>query len=207
MDFVRPLQAVIPGVQGRLLAVLAQAGSPLTLRTLADLAGVSPAQASRVLPRLVNLGLVERSDFPPAALFSLIRENLAARAVLNLVDLRASFLVELRLLCTALDPPPVSVVLYGSLARGEAGPESDIDVLVVRPVDVVEDDETWGTSLSSWVEKIEILSGNQVNLLEVSEKEITSLIDGGGMPWSVIAQEGVLLSGRPLGGVSVPADA
>jgi DNA-binding MarR family transcriptional regulator len=60
VDFPRPVEAVIPGAQGRILAVLAEKTGELNLRTIARLANVSPAQASRVLPDLVALGLVER---------------------------------------------------------------------------------------------------------------------------------------------------
>jgi len=60
MDLVQPVQAVIPGAQGRILAVLAETSAELSLRTIARLSGVSIAQASRVMPKLVELGMVER---------------------------------------------------------------------------------------------------------------------------------------------------
>ena len=41
MDFVHPIEAVIPGAQGRVLAVLVETTAELNLRTLARLAGVS----------------------------------------------------------------------------------------------------------------------------------------------------------------------
>ena len=62
MDFVHPIEAIIPGVQGKVLAVLAETTADLNMRTIARLADVSAAQASRVLPDLVELGLVERGD-------------------------------------------------------------------------------------------------------------------------------------------------
>ncbi|MDQ3575947.1 MAG: helix-turn-helix domain-containing protein, partial [Actinomycetota bacterium] len=68
MDFVRPIEAIVPGAQGRMLAVLAETTAELNLRTIAQLAGVSQAQASRVLPGLVQLGIVERREVPPASL-------------------------------------------------------------------------------------------------------------------------------------------
>jgi DNA-binding transcriptional ArsR family regulator len=84
VDFRRPVHAVIPGVQGRILAVLAETTAELNLRTIARLADVSPAQASRVLPQLVKLGLVKSREAPPSALFTLINDNIAARAMLGL---------------------------------------------------------------------------------------------------------------------------
>lgn len=50
MDFVRPIEALVPGAQGRVLAVLVETTAELNLRTIAQLAGVSQAQASRLLP-------------------------------------------------------------------------------------------------------------------------------------------------------------
>ena len=64
MDFVHPVQAFIPGAQGRILAVLAETTAELNLRTIARLSGVSLAQSSRVMPVLVDLGVVERREAP-----------------------------------------------------------------------------------------------------------------------------------------------
>ncbi|MEI2700729.1 MAG: helix-turn-helix domain-containing protein [Microthrixaceae bacterium] len=44
----------MPGAQGRVLAVLAETTAELNLRTIAQLAGVSQAQTSRLLPDLVD---------------------------------------------------------------------------------------------------------------------------------------------------------
>ena len=79
MDFRRPVQAVIPGTQGQILAVLSETSAELNLRTIARLSGVSIAQASRVLPGLVELGIIARRDVPPSALFSFVPDNVAAR--------------------------------------------------------------------------------------------------------------------------------
>ena len=65
MDFQHPVEAVIPGAQGRVLAVLLNASGELNLRTIARLSRVSLAQTSRVVPGLVSLGLVERREVPP----------------------------------------------------------------------------------------------------------------------------------------------
>ena len=95
MDYVNPVEALIPGVQGRVLTVLARTEAELTMRSVAELAGVSANQATVVLNRLVRLGLVERRDVGAAALVRLVRENEAARSVLSLVDLRQGVLARL----------------------------------------------------------------------------------------------------------------
>ena len=71
MDFVRPIEAIVPSAQGRVLAVLVETTAELNLRTIAQLSGVSQAQTSRLLPELVDLGVVERREVPPSSLFRL----------------------------------------------------------------------------------------------------------------------------------------
>ena len=71
----------MPDAQGRVLGTLARTTAELTLTTVADLSGVSLAHVARIVPRLVELGVVERRDVPPAALVRLVHDNLAARLV------------------------------------------------------------------------------------------------------------------------------
>src|SRR2546429_3923716 len=119
MDFRRPVEALIPDAQGRILATLARTTEELTLSTLADLSGVSLAHVARIVPRLVDLGVVERRDVPPAVLVRLVPEQLGARAVLRLPDPRHAFLGGLRESARRLHPAPVNVTLFGSVPRGD----------------------------------------------------------------------------------------
>jgi DNA-binding IclR family transcriptional regulator len=116
MDFRRPVQAVIPGARGRILAVLADTTADLNLRTIARLSGVSAAQASRVLPELVSLGMVDRREAPPSALFRLVHEHVASRMVRSLTRARETVLEELGHHAEALSPQPTSVIVFGSFA-------------------------------------------------------------------------------------------
>ena len=129
MDFVHPVEAVIPGVQGRVLAVLVDTTAELSLRTLARLGGASVAQASRVLPGLVKLGLVERREVPPSSQFRLVRSNVGARAVIDLARSRNMVLATIRAGAAALPISPASVIVFGSFASGAAGRESDVDAV------------------------------------------------------------------------------
>src|SRR5436190_11378354 len=149
MDFRHPVEAVIPGAHGRILAVLAETTAELNLRTLARLARISPAQASRVLPGLVTLGLVQRREAPPSALFSLVDEHVGARAVRALSRAREAVLKELGELAAEINPRPVSTIAFGSFARGEADEASDIDILLVRPDDG-DDDDRWVSAVEEF---------------------------------------------------------
>lgn len=197
MDHRQPVEALIPGAQGRILGVLARAGAPLNLRTLARLAGISPGQASRVLPRLVELGVVQRTEAPPSALFELPKRNFAADLVRALSDAHGALLQEMRRSAARLQPAPASMVLFGSAAAGDARTDSDIDVLVVRSAGVT-DDDAWTTAVMKWVRHIREFSGNPVNLLEENEEDIPRLLRSGRSLWGSIRSQGVLLVGKPL---------
>ena len=149
MDFQQPVEAMIPDAQGRIFATLARTTQELSLSALAELSGVSLAHVARVVPRLVELGVVERHDVPPAVLVKLVPEHLASWAILMLADLRHTFLAEFRDSALRLDPSPANVTLFGSFARAEDDAKSDVDVLVVRPSSVDEDDSTWEESIGA----------------------------------------------------------
>lgn len=195
MDFVHPVGAIVPGSQGRILAVLAETTAELNMRTIAQLAGVSQAQASRVLPGLVELGIVERREVPPASLFRLVPEHIAARAILALSRSVDTALDEVGRMAGALPHPPVSVIVFGSFARREAGPDSDIDLVVVRPTGVDEDDDAWAESLEGWRRDVGRLTGNAVEVLEVSVDEVASRLTGSSQVWADIRGDGRVLHG------------
>jgi len=198
VDFVRPIEAIVPGAQGRVLAVLVETTAELNLRTIAQLAGVSQAQASRLLPDLVALGVVERREVPPASLFRLVPEHLASQVLLALARSTDTGLDEMGRLAGALPQPPVSVIVFGSFARREAEVGSDIDVVVVRPADLDEDDDAWSTSLEAWRRDVRRLTGNPVEVLEVSADEAATKLAGRAQLWADIRRDGRVVHGLGL---------
>lgn len=199
MDFVHPIAAVIPGAQGRMLAVLAETTAALNMRTLARLSDVSLAQASRVLPGLVALGIVGRDEVPPSSQFRLVREQVAARAVLALAGVRETALAEMGAAAATLKVPPVTAIVFGSFARGEADGDSDIDVMFVRPGDLDEDDESWAASVEQWRSHVQSITGNPVEILEVGLGDAASRLAGKRQVWHDIRRDGRVFHGLSLG--------
>lgn len=198
MDFVHPIEAILPAAQGRVLAVLTGTTAELNLRTIAQLSGVSQAQASRILPGLVELGVVERREVPPSSLFRLVPEHVAARCILDLAGSTDRVLDEIGRTARALPVPPVSVIVFGSFARREAGPDSDIDLVVVRPGRIDEDDDRWSSSIERWRNGVRRLTGNPVEVLEVSADEAASRLAGRSQLWNEIRREGRVVHGVSL---------
>ncbi len=198
MDYVRPIEAVVPGVQGRVLGVLARTHAEQTMRTVAGLAGVSVQQASVVLAHLVELGVVTRRDVGSAALVQLARDNEAARVIVALAGLASSLLPRLRAEARRVKPAPASLMVFGSFVRGEAGTDSDLDVLAVRPTGTAADDDRWADTLGRWQDKARRMVGNPINLLELSSEELDRQRASRGSVWQAIATEGVVLVGARI---------
>jgi len=198
MDFGRPVEAIVPGVQGQVLSVLAETTTDLNMRTIARLADVSLSQASRVLVRLVELGVVERHDVPPSSLFRLVRQHVAAGPLLALARSRDSLIGEMARFAAELPVVPVSAIVFGSFARGEADIDSDIDTVLVRPAGVDESDESWSESVEQWRTSVRRASGNQVEVLEVGSDEVTALLNSRRQVWRDIRRDGLVVHGLSL---------
>ncbi|HVC70330.1 MAG TPA: nucleotidyltransferase domain-containing protein [Acidimicrobiales bacterium] len=197
MDFLRPVEAVIPGAQGKLLAVFAQTSTALSVRTAARLSGVSIAQTSRILPDLATLGILESTDVPPSTVYRLIEGNVAARAVILLARSRDLVLAELGEAARSMELPPVSVVVFGSFARGDAGPDSDVDVVIVHESGV-ESTPIWMDEIAAWRDLARRLTGNEVEVVEVDERDIGTRLRSRRPVWSDIRREGIVIFGRTL---------
>jgi predicted nucleotidyltransferase len=197
VDFLRPVEAVIPGAQGKLLAVFAETTAGLSVRTAARLSGVSLAQTSRILPELATLGVLDRTEVPPSMVYRLVEENVASRAIRLLARSRDHVLAELGELAKSMEIPPVSIIVFGSFARGEAGPDSDVDVVVVRERHVDASTE-WSEGIDVWRRGARRLTGNEVEIMEVDELEVSSLLRSRRPVWQDIRRDGVVIFGKTL---------
>ncbi len=170
MDFTHPIEALIPGARGQILGALLRAGREISTSEIGRLSGISATQASRVLRRLVELGIVERREVPPAVLYRPVDDNVVVGLLRQLRDVRDVVLSYAASTAIEIVPPPVLLSVYGSVATGLAGPGSDIDVLAVRP-DGAESDDRWVESLDHWRCALDRFAGLRVSVLEVDESE------------------------------------
>jgi len=186
---------------------LTETTTDLNLRTIARLADVSVAQASRVLPHLVELGLVERRELPPSSLFRLVREHAAAGPLLSLARVRDAVVEEMGRTAGDLPVVPVSVIIFGSFAQGEADAQSDIDTVLVRPADVEESDDGWSASVEQWRDTVRRVSGNPVEVLEVGSDEIAGRLPSRRQIWHDIRRDGLVVHGLSIDELEVRLDA
>lgn len=200
MDFSRPVETLIPGAQGRLLGALARVDAELTVSTLAAVAGVGRTRASAILGALADLGVVSRREVGPTVLVRLERGNAAGQVVARLAGLRSQVIEGLRVLAGELDPKPVSLSLFGSLARGNADAASDIDILAVRPQ---AGGERWAASLDEFSARARILTGNRIQILDYDLADLRHRYGvrddaAGGRFWLSVAQDALTLAGADL---------
>jgi predicted nucleotidyltransferase len=189
MDLTHPIESVIPGAQGRVLRALLGSGREMSTSDVARVADISQPHASRVLGRLVDLGIVRRRHVPPSLMHQLVAGNAVVTMLESLGALPTQAIEHLRLGAQHLRPAPRAAILFGSLARGTASVESDIDVLVVRPSDV--DDVAWASAIDAWVDDVQRFVGNSVNLIEIETEEWTARRDESDGLFASIRAEGI----------------
>ncbi len=116
----------------RLLRYLATHDGALTGRALAQAAGVDPKRAAEALMDLIEAGLVQRRRAGRAFLYSINRNTFMVGEILlpafaNEQNWLERLGDEIRRSAPGID----SVILYGSWARNQARPQSDVDLLLV----------------------------------------------------------------------------
>ena len=192
MDVSNPMAAVIPSAHGPVLAVLAATTAPLTGRAVAQLTRprVSQPQVARILSELCEQGLVDRVPAGSASLFTLNRDHLAAPAVEDLSTLRSRLWTRIAEHAAQWTHPPEAVVVYGSAARGDGGTSSDIDLLVVRPADIDEDDPDWQRDVTTLGAAVPRWTGNPCEILDRSPADLRNMADSGERLLAEIRRDG-----------------
>jgi predicted nucleotidyltransferase len=134
VDLTDLTRSLTPTLDGPVLAVLAQSGRPLTVGEIAARAARgSEIGVRRVLARLVEQGIVQATEMGRNRVHELNREHISAAAAELFAGLRLELWKRLREELAGWDPQPLHAAVFGSAARGDGGPESDIDLLLVRP--------------------------------------------------------------------------
>ncbi len=202
MDYLRAVEAMIPGARGQVLGALTRDTSPQTIRQVSLSAGVSWSQTAQVIEDLAALGIVERRPTPGAILVRLAPGNVAAGAIQAITDLRTPAIDALRREAGSVTPAPLSLTVFGSFARGEARRDSDVDVVAVRdPAAVpggVEEDHLWLESIGRWVGTARSVTGNAIHLIDLELSELRPAPRKAPAWLQDASKDGIVIAGRPL---------
>lgn len=174
MDVVHPIHAVIPTLEGPVLEVLARTTRPLTGGEVHRLARAGSASGIRLaLSRLADQGVVHAQGRTTAIFYEANRDHLAWPAVELLVGMRTVLLDRLKAMLDSWQPRPVHASLYGSFARGDGDASSDIDVLLIRPNGMDEDEQPWGSLGDTLRDRIQAWTGNRCHVFELDLARLT----------------------------------
>ncbi len=206
----RPLKPEIHGLLRRPLDRLFSVPANISvLRTLAGMnqgtgrevarrAGIGAPAAHQALSRLQDVGLVQRTPAGSAYLFVLNREHYFWKQILEgMFEAEAGFRKSLeRMVAKAVGEPLVSAAIFGSVARGEEGPESDLDVVII--VEEVAQKEKASTHLQNAFERVWKGFGFKLSPMVVTRAEFVAGFRAGKGFYRNAVEEGEVFIGAQL---------
>lgn len=176
VDLSRPWALIRSPIDMEVVRVICRTTRPMTGREVARLvrAGSQPS-VNTSLRRLAAEGVVDAEEAGSAYLYRFNRDHLAAPALEQLAGIRTELERRLRVEIAGWTVAPAHASIFGSAARGDGDTASDIDVFVVRPARVGEDDARWRAQLARLSERVYAWTGNHVGVSEVSATDVRRL--------------------------------
>jgi predicted nucleotidyltransferase len=186
MLFTEPFGGVIPGARGAVLAALLRTDTLLTGRQVHALVSddYSLWAVQEALKALTQLGLVNTQTIGRAGIHTINEDHVSVAPLRVLLDPITALTDTVR---AAVDKDVKTVVLFGSIARGEANIHSDVDLAVIAAAG-------WDgrTDLEAVVRT---RLGNNCDVLVFTSEDFTRLADTGEPVVREILTNGVALIG------------
>ena len=170
MQLQEPLRTVTPTLDGDVLLVLARAEAEFTISMLWNTIPDASNEGIRlVLRRLMEQGVVYRREVGTGHAYWLNREHLAASAIISLATLSDQLRSRIADRVAGWNHPAFFVALFGSAARGQMQPRSDVDLVLVCS-DCATDE--WHDQVDNLTRDISVWTGNDARPLVYEEAEI-----------------------------------
>lgn len=133
----RPLDDILgQSSKVKILRFLINSQAQLNGREIAKAISLSHVNAHAALKSLCRHGLVNRRSVGRSIIYWLNEEHFLVKNILRpIFEKEAEIFQELSqvILKKSKSPPPLSIILFGSFAKNNASPDSDIDVVIVYP--------------------------------------------------------------------------
>jgi predicted nucleotidyltransferase len=189
MLFGEPFGGVIPGARGAVLAVLLRTDAPLTGRQIHALLSdeYSLWTVQEALKALTQLGLVNTQTVGRAGVHTINEDHVSVAPLRALLDPITALIYTVR---EAVGTDVKAVILFGSVARGEANIYSDVDLAVIAPAG-------WD-GRADLEDAVRMRLGNNCDVLVFTPEDFTRLADIGEPVVREILTSGVALIGSIL---------
>jgi predicted nucleotidyltransferase len=127
------------------------------------------------------------------------RDHVAAAPIVELSNLRLALFRRLSDEVFAFwRPQPIHVSVFGSAARGDGTADSDIDIFLVRPAGIDEDDGKWRAQVEALADNVFRWTGNHAGIAEVSEGDLERLRHDRPAIVASLRADAVDIAGNPL---------
>lgn len=168
MDLSNPLATITPTLDAGVLQVLAVTTSACTAAEVHRRLGHGSDEGVRkVLARLVTQGVVLVETVARYPVYQLNRDHVAAAHIEGLARVRGRIVDNIRAEVHGWEVQPTHAGLFGSFARGEANDHSDIDLLLVRP-ELLPDEDAWLEQLDRLDRRIREWTGNAAQVVDLA---------------------------------------
>lgn len=176
MELNRPLATVTPTLDGDVLALLATSEVSFTTGQLhRTMQRASEEGIRRVLQRLTSQGVVLADRVGNAYAYRLNREHLAAEHIIGLATMTKTLLSRLENDLTTWRIRPIYSAVFGSAARGKMTNHSDLDLFLVRPDHLGEEEEVlWDEQVLELVGKVTNWTGNDTRPVQLAESQVVA---------------------------------
>lgn len=174
MELSKPGSDLLGEPEARLLLALSRLTRAVSGREATRLAGISQSTARRALLRLSKIGLIGAEEEPQAVRYSLNRHHALWPAVQQILasPSRLEDLISEIVARHASDA--ATAFLFGSVARGDATAESDVDIAVILSdnTEVAKSEHL----VDDLTEEVETFTGNRVQVLTLSMSDLQRMV-------------------------------
>ena len=198
MDLAEPGLAFAGPLSMTLLRALDGRSTPATAAQVSRIMeGGTQAGIKRALERLAHQGVCGREELGGRVLYSLNYDHVLYPAIRDALDASVLFRKRLRSFLSEWNVQPVCTLMFGSAARNDGDADSDIDLLLIRPLMRSNiQREAWAPQVHELRSRVLKWTGNHAQILDWSKSELRRASEHDEPLLSEIEEDGVLLSGE-----------
>jgi predicted nucleotidyltransferase len=174
VNLSEPAADLLGANTARILLALHRVSAGLTGRRISAVTEVPPASANRVLSELREIGLVTGESAGSGTLYRLNRAHLLWEPIERMLATPAHVEQLIGSIVHDAVGDRATVAVYGSFARGEAGRDSDADILIIWNDDVTQSSRD--EIIDELVERVGTSTGNAAQVVALTRDDLRRLV-------------------------------